>query len=341
MSTITLTDLQQKFDQELIAATTSDAVLALKIAYLGKKGLVTDAFSAMKTLDNDAKKAFGQSINDLKNHIEAKIESKMTVLEAQRLSEKLKTETIDVTLPGRDFSAGSLHPVTQILSRIERIFLAMGFVVGDGPEIEDDYHNFGALNFAEHHPARLSHDTFYFDDGRLLRTHTSPVQIRYMLENKPPVRMIAPGKVYRCDYDVTHSPMFHQVEGLVIDGETNFSDLKGLLTYFLKSFFEKELKVRFRPSYFPFTEPSCEIDISCVICDGAGCRVCKNTGWLEVLGAGMVHPAVLSGVGLDPEKEQGFAFGMGVERLAMLYYQIDDLRLFFENEDRFLKQFAG
>ena len=243
-------------------------------------------------------------------------------------------------MPGRDVENGGLHPITQTLNHIESIFTKGGFEVELGPEIEDDFHNFSALNIPEYHPARAMHDTFYFDDGNVLRTHTSPVQIRTLEKQKPPVKMIAPGRVYRCDSDVTHTPMFHQVEGLVVDKEVTFAQLKGLLIDFLRTYFEQEdLKVRFRPSYFPFTEPSAEADIGCVICKGEGCRVCKKTGWLEVLGCGVVNPNVLKAVDLDPEEYSGLAFGMGVERLAMLRYGVNDLRLFFENDIRFLNQF--
>jgi len=236
--------------------------------------------------------------------------------------------------------SGGLHPVTRTLRRIETLFASAGFSVAEGPEIEDDYHNFEALNIPSHHPARAMHDTFYIDAHRLLRTHTSPVQIRVMRDSQPPLKIIAPGRVYRCDSDLTHTPMFHQVEGFYLDEEVSFADLKGVLNQFLSHFFERELRLRFRPSYFPFTEPSAEVDIECVICNGKGCRVCKNTGWLEVLGCGMIHPEVLRHVGIDSEKYSGYAFGMGVERLTMLRYGVNDLRLFFENDLRFLRQFA-
>jgi phenylalanyl-tRNA synthetase alpha chain len=245
-----------------------------------------------------------------------------------------------VTLPGRGQRPGGLHPITRTLRRIEQLFANAGFAVAEGPEVEDDYHNFEALNIPAHHPARAMHDTFYFDAHRLLRTHTSPVQIRVMREQAPPLRVIAPGRVYRCDSDLTHTPMFHQVEGLLVDEQVSFADLKGVLYDFLTNFFERDLKLRFRPSYFPFTEPSAEVDIQCVMCNGAGCRVCKQSGWLEVLGCGMVYPEVFRHVGIDPEQYLGYAFGMGVERLAMLRYGIDDIRLYFENDLRFLRQFA-
>ena len=261
-------------------------------------------------------------------------------LEELALNQRLLDEKIDVTLPGRNSEKGSLHPITQTLNHIQDIFTKAGFEIEIGPEIEDDFHNFSALNIPEHHPARAMHDTFYFDANTVLRTHTSPVQIRTLERQKPPVRVIVPGKVYRCDSDVTHTPMFHQVEGLIVDKEASFSQLKGLLIDFLRAYFEKDdLKVRFRPSYFPFTEPSAEADIECVICGGEGCRVCKKSGWLEVLGCGVVHPNVLNAVNIDSEEYSGLAFGMGVERLAMLRYSVNDLRLFFENDVRFLNQF--
>jgi len=251
----------------------------------------------------------------------------------------LASECIDVTLPGRGQTVSGLHPVTITLRRIAKIFAEAGFNIVEGPEIEDDYHNFGALNIPEHHPARAMHDTFYFDAHTVLRTHTSPVQIRVMESEKPPLKIIAPGRVYRCDSDMTHSPMFHQVEGFLVDTDVSFGDLKGVIFEFLRAFFEKEVNVRFRPSYFPFTEPSAEFDVSCVMCDGKGCRVCKQTGWLEVGGCGMIHPEVFKSVGIDNQVYSGFAFGTGVERLAMMKYGINDLRMFFENDLKFLQQF--
>jgi phenylalanyl-tRNA synthetase alpha chain len=282
----------------------------------------------------------GDTINQAKVEIQKLIESRKDELEEIVLEKRILEEKIDVTLPGRNVEKGRLHPITQTLNHIENIFTKGGFEVELGPEIEDDFHNFSALNIPEHHPARAMHDTFYFSANAVLRTHTSPVQIRTLERQKPPVRIIAPGRVYRCDSDVTHSPMFHQVEGLIVDKEATLAQLKGLLIDFLRSYFEKDdLQVRFRPSYFPFTEPSAEADIECVICGGEGCRVCKKTGWLEVLGCGVVHPNVLKAVGIDPEEFSGLAFGMGVERLAMLRYGVNDLRLFFENDVRFLNQF--
>jgi phenylalanyl-tRNA synthetase alpha chain len=282
----------------------------------------------------------GQAINEAKQEIQSAIEARRAVLQAAQLDTQLQTETIDVTLPGRGQRPGGLHPITRTLRRIETLFSQVGFTVAEGPEIEDDFHNFEALNMPAHHPARAMHDTFYFDAHTLLRTHTSNVQIRTMERQAPPLRIIALGRVYRCDSDLTHTPMFHQVEGLFVDEWVSFADLKGMLDDFLRSFFERwDLQVRFRPSYFPFTEPSAEVDIQCVMCGGQGCRVCSRTGWLEVLGCGMVHPQVFHHVGIDSERYTGYAFGMGVERLAMLRYGVDDLRIFFENDLRFLRQF--
>ncbi|MEW5755903.1 MAG: phenylalanine--tRNA ligase subunit alpha [Pseudomonadota bacterium] len=311
----------------------------IRVQYLGKKGVLTEQLKELGTLPPEERKAAGQVINQAKDAVQAALEARKAVLEAQALEAQLAAERIDVTLPGRGQSNGGLHPVTRTLQRIEDLFAQLGFSVAEGPEIEDDYHNFEALNIPETHPARAMHDTFYFDAHTLLRTHTSPVQIRAMEARKPPLRLIAPGRVYRCDSDLTHTPMFHQVEGLVVDEAASFADLKGILMDFLQQFFERELAVRYRPSYFPFTEPSAEADIQCVMCSGAGCRVCKHTGWLEVLGCGMVHPNVFKHVHIDPQRYSGFAFGMGVERLAMLRYGVNDLRLFFENDLRFLRQF--
>ena len=267
-----------------------------------------------------------------------------TALDATAVKAKLEQEAIDVTMPGRAKTIGGVHPVTQTIERMEDFFSAIGFDVVEGPEIEDDYHNFEALNIPAHHPARAMHDTFYVDEHTVLRTHTSPVQVRVMESQEPPLRIICPGRVYRCDSDLTHTPMFHQVEGLLIDEHSSFSDLKGLIEDFLRVFFERDLEVRFRPSYFPFTEPSAEVDISCVFCvdqhgKTQGCRICKQTGWIEVLGSGMIHPEVFRHVGIDSEKYTGFAFGLGVERLTMLRYGVTDLRLFFDNDLTFLEQF--
>ena len=311
-----------------------------RVLFLGKKGELTDLLKGLGKLSKDERPVMGEAINEAKVKIQNLIESRKEELEEVALQKRLLEERIDVTLPGRNIEKGGLHPITQTLHHIQNIFAKAGFEIEIGPEIEDDFHNFSALNISEHHPARAMHDTFYFDANTVLRTHTSPVQIRTLQRQKPPVRVIAPGKVYRCDSDVTHTPMFHQVEGLIVDKEASFAQLKGLLIDFLRAYFEKDdLKVRFRPSYFPFTEPSAEADIECVICGGDGCRVCKKSGWLEVLGCGVVHPNVLSAVKIDPNEFSGLAFGMGVERLAMLRYSVNDLRLFFENDIRFLNQF--
>jgi len=311
-----------------------------RVLFLGKKGELTDLLKGLGKLSKEERPAMGEAINEAKVKIQNLIESRKEELEEVALQKRLLEERIDVTLPGRNIEKGGLHPITQTLHHIQNIFAKSGFEIEIGPEIEDDFHNFSALNIPEHHPARAMHDTFYFDANTVLRTHTSPVQIRTLQRQKPPVRVIAPGKVYRCDSDVTHTPMFHQVEGLIVDKEASFAQLKGLLIDFLRAYFEKDdLKVRFRPSYFPFTEPSAEADIECVICGGDGCRVCKKSGWLEVLGCGVVHPNVLSAVKIDPNEFSGLAFGMGVERLAMLRYSVNDLRLFFENDIRFLNQF--
>ena len=311
-----------------------------RVLFLGKKGELTDLLKGLGKLSKEERPVMGEAINEAKVKIQNLIESRKEELEEVALQRRLLEERIDVTLPGRNIEKGGLHPITQTLHHIQSIFAKAGFEIEIGPEIEDDFHNFSALNIPEHHPARAMHDTFYFDANTVLRTHTSPVQIRTLQRQKPPVRMIAPGKVYRCDSDVTHTPMFHQVEGLIVDKEASFAQLKGLLIDFLRAYFEKDdLKVRFRPSYFPFTEPSAEADIECVICGGDGCRVCKKSGWLEVLGCGVVHPNVLSAVKIDPNEFSGSAFGMGVERLAMLRYSVNDLRLFFENDIRFLNQF--
>ncbi len=312
----------------------------VRVEFLGKKGKLTALLKNLGKLSKEQRPKMGERINQAKTDLQGLLTDKKNQLEIRALENRLLTEKIDVSLPGRNVEMGGLHPITITLNRIQSLFVKNGFEVEVGPEIEDDFHNFTALNIPQHHPARAMHDTFYFDGSTVLRTHTSPVQIRTMESQKPPLRIIAPGKVYRCDSDVTHTPMFHQVEGLIMDKSVNFAQLKGLLIDFLRGFFEKdELKIRFRPSYFPFTEPSAETDIECVMCTGTGCRVCKNTGWLEVLGCGVVHPNVLKSVAIDAQDYTGLAFGMGVERLAMLCYGVSDLRLFFENDIRFLKQF--
>ena len=311
----------------------------LRVQYLGKKGSLTEQLKTLGKLPPEERPQAGALINQVKAEVQQALTERKDSLSSAAAEAQLGAEAIDVTLPGRRQNSGGLHPVTRTIERIEDIFSAVGFETVEGPEIEDDYHNFEALNIPEHHPARAMHDTFYFDAGTLLRTHTSTVQVRVMEQGRAPFRIICPGRVYRCDSDVTHTPMFHQVEGLLIDEHTSFADLKGIIQRFLQVFFEADLKVRFRPSYFPFTEPSAEVDVQCVSCGGSGFRVCSNTGWLEVLGCGMVHPKVLAYSGIDAEKYTDYAFGMGVDRLAMLRYQNKDLRLFFENDMRFLQQF--
>ncbi len=332
--------LEQEAASEIAAASDLPALDQVRVRFLGKNGSLTALLKQLGGLPPDRRPEAGQAINRAKRSIQDSIDARRTALEQAAIEDRLRAERIDVTLPGRGQRPGGLHPVTLTLQRIERLFSSAGFSVAEGPEIEDDYHNFEALNIPAHHPARAMHDTFYFDEHLLLRTHTSPVQIRVMERNPPPLKIIAPGRVYRCDSDLTHTPMFHQVEGFLVDEEATFADLKGVLYDFLRNFFERDLGLRFRPSYFPFTEPSAEVDIECVMCGGKGCRVCGQTGWLEVLGCGMIHPEVLRHVGIDGERYLGYAFGMGVERLAMLRYGINDLRLFFENDLRFLRQFS-
>lgn len=335
-----LTQLLDAACEAAATATDEATVEQLRVQYLGKKGVLTEQLKRLGTLPADQRPRFGKLVNEAKQKLQQVLTERKEALQSSARERQLASETIDVTLPGRGLRSGGLHPVTRTIERLERLFVGMGFEIADGPEIEDDFHNFEALNIPEDHPARAMHDTFYFKDGRVLRTHTSPVQIRFMENNKPPFRAIAPGRVYRCDSDVTHTPMFHQLEGLWVDESVSFADLKGLLIEFLSRFFEKDLEVRFRPSFFPFTEPSAEVDIGCVICGGEGCRVCSHTGWIEILGCGMVHPEVFRHVGVDSEKYTGLAFGVGVERMAMLRYGVNDLRLFFENDLRFLRQFA-
>ena len=326
--------------QAIHAASDLQSLDEVRVNYLGKKGSITGMMKELGKLPPEQRPEAGQVINRAKQSIQTAIEAKKDTLQNAKLQAQLSSETIDVTMPGRTHGMGGLHPVTRVLYRIEDLFNQLGFEIAEGPEIEDDFHNFEALNIPESHPARAMHDTFYINDKLVLRTHTSPVQIRVMQERQPPLKIIAPGRVYRCDSDVTHTPMFHQVEGLMVDKNVSFTDLKAILIDFLQRFFERDdLDVRFRPSYFPFTEPSAEADIQCVMCSGSGCRVCKQTGWLEVLGCGMVHPNVFKHVNIDSETYTGFAFGMGVERLAMLRYGVNDLRMFFENDLRFLQQF--
>jgi len=336
-------DLGGLLEQALADVDASRALSDLdevRVRLLGKKGVLTEQLKGLGRLPAAERPAAGQKINEAKAALQAAIEARREALERESLDAELARGTIDVTLPGRGQEMGSVHPVTRARLRIERIFTQAGFEIATGPEVEDDFHNFEALNIPADHPARAMHDTFYFPDGRLLRTHTSPVQIRAMRARKPPMALIAPGRVYRNDSDMTHTPMFHQVEGIVVGENVSFANLKAMLHTFVEHFFEQPLGMRLRPSYFPFTEPSAEVDIECVFCHGAGCRVCKQTGWLEILGCGMIHPNVLAAAGIDSEAWQGYAFGMGIERVAMLRYGVDDLRLFFENDVQFLKQFA-
>lgn|SRR5690554_526020 len=324
--------LQQRVYQALEKITqTSDSQTLdqLRVHYLGKKGELTSLLKTLGSLPAEERPKAGEVINQAKQVVQAALNTRKEELESAALNARLAAESIDISLPGRGQKIGGLHPVTRTINRIEDFFSSIGFTVAEGPEVEDDYHNFEALNIPAHHPARAMHDTFYFDAHTLLRTHTSPVQVREMENKQPPIRIICPGRVYRCDSDMTHSPMFHQVEGLLIDENISFADLKGILQQFLRAFFEQDLKVRFRPSYFPFTEPSIEVDVD------------RGDGrWLEVLGCGMVHPRVLEMSGIDPEKYTGFAFGMGVERFSMLRYGVDDLRLFFDNDIKFLSQLS-
>ena len=326
---------------EVAASTTLAALDEVRVRWLGKKGLLTEQLKSLGALPAAERPAAGARINEAKQQVEAAIDAAREALSRAAVEAELAAGRIDVTLPGRGEARGGVHPVTRARLRIERIFRDSGFEVATGPEIEDDFHNFEALNIPADHPARAMHDTFYFPDGRLLRTHTSPVQIRELRKGRLPLAMIMPGRVYRVDHDMTHSPMFHQVEGLVVDEQVSFAHLKSVLQGFLRAFFEKDLRMRLRPSYFPFTEPSAEVDMSCVFCDGAGCRVCKHTGWLEIAGCGMVHPNVFAAAGVDAERWTGYAFGMGIERLAMLRYGVDDLRLFYESDLRFLRQFGA
>ena len=316
-----------------------EALDELRVIYMGKKGKMTEILKSVTSLSPEERPQVGQIVNDAKTAIQEAIQIRLDTLKNEALLLRLNNETIDISLPGRGDRQGHLHPVTQVMSRIALYFSRMGFDLIQSQEIENEYYNFDALNIPKHHPARAMHDTFYFPDGYLLRTHTSSGQIRYLENHQPPLRMLSMGRVYRCESDLTHTPMFHQAEGLLIDETANFAQLKALLKSFMQFFFEDELAIRLRPSYFPFTEPSAEVDITCVICKGTGCRVCKQTGWLEVLGCGMVHPSVLTEMGVDSDRFRGFAFGMGIDRLAMLRYQINDLRLLFENDLRFLEQF--
>lgn len=329
--------------QEALAAIASATDLSsldeVRVAYLGKKGKVTLLLKELGTLSEAERPKAGQQINDLKVAIDTALLQRRNGLEVAAIEHQLHAKAVDVSLPGRGIELGSMHPVTKIRLRIEEFFKGLGFEIAEGPEIEDDFHNFSALNIPPQHPARAMQDTFYFANGNLLRTHTSPVQIRTMLAGDPPFRLIAPGRVYRCDSDVTHTPMFHQVEGLMVDENISMANLKAVLNQFLNVLFEQTVQIRFRSSYFPFTEPSAEVDMQCTKCGGHGCRICSNTGWLEILGCGMVHPTVLENCNIDSEKYTGWAFGVGIDRLAMLRYNIPDLRMLFENDLRFITQF--
>lgn len=331
--------LKESFQQESKSITSSSELQNLRVKYLGKKGLVTSKLKALSTISPDLRPAYGKTVNEVKVYIEEEIGRIETLLKKEDYGKRILTEAIDITLPGKYTPFGREHPINKVLSEITAIFSSMGFEVEEGPEVELDYYNFEALNMPKNHPARDMQDTFYISEDVVLRTHTSPVQIRVMEKREPPLKVIAPGKVYRCDADVCHTPMFHQVEGFMVDTDIAFSDLKGVLELFIHSMFSAETPVRFRPSFFPFTEPSAEVDIGCIFCSGKGCRVCKDTGWLEILGAGMINPRVFEYVGYALEVYTGFAFGMGVERITMLKYEIDDIRIFFENDLRFLKQF--
>ena len=339
-----MSDLASVVEEALREVASCSALAALedcRVRWLGKKGGLTDQLKALGALPASERPAAGARINEAKARVLEALEARRGELERSEDEARLASGRIDVTLPGRGEQRGALHPVTRARLRIEAFFRSAGFDVAEGPEIEDDFHNFEALNIPADHPARAMHDTFYFADGRLLRTHTSPVQIRALLARGAPLAVIAPGRVYRSDADVTHSPMFHQLEGLVVDENISFANLKAILHGFVEAFFERDLAMRLRPSYFPFTEPSAEVDMSCVFCDGAGCRICKHTGWLEICGCGMVHPNVLKASGVDPERYSGYAFGAGIDRLAMLRYGVNDMRLFFENDLRFLEQFPA
>ncbi len=334
-----LHQLQEAALSSLQQAADLKALQDVRVQFLGKKGTLTEVMKGMRELSADERPIIGSLVNTLKDKFETCFAARQAELQQQAIAAKMANEKIDVTLPGRCALKGSKHPVTLVTEEIVEIFSRLGFAVAEGPEIEQDFYNFEALNIPKDHPARDMQDTFYISEDLVLRTHTSPVQIRTMLKQQPPVRVIAPGTVYRRDSDLTHSPMFHQIEGFLVDKKVTFGDLKGVLTHFLREFFGEELEIRFRPSFFPFTEPSAEVDIACVICGGNGCRVCGGTGWLEILGSGMIDPAVFASVEYDAELYSGFAFGMGLERIAMLKYGVNDLRLFFENDLRFLRQF--
>jgi phenylalanyl-tRNA synthetase alpha chain len=336
-----LTSLVSEALGEVAASPDLGALDEARVRWLGKKGTLTEQLKSLGGLPAAERPAAGQRINEAKEQVQAAVESRREALAQAEVERELAAGRVDVTLPGRGERRGGLHPVTLARLRMEEIFRRAGFEVATGPEIEDDFHNFEALNFPPNHPARAMHDTFYLPDGRLLRTHTSPVQIRAMLSQGAPIAIVAPGRVYRSDSDMTHTPMFHQVEGLKVDENISFANMKAALHGFLQSFFERDLAMRLRPSYFPFTEPSAEVDMSCVFCEGRGCRTCKHTGWLEIAGCGMVHPNVLMASNIDAERYTGYAWGMGIDRLAMLRYGVSDLRLFFENDLRFLEQYRA
>ncbi len=332
-------ELRNRVESEISSLKTLEDLKKVKASLLGRKGLFSECLDTLKLLDKEQKKVFGKEINLLKAHTEARLKELESFYIDDEKRKQDALSRIDITMPGKIPLLGKKHPITQTFEEIIRIFTSLGFSVAEGPDIEQEYYNFEALNIPKDHPARDMQDTFYVKPGTVLRTHTSPVQIRTMESQLPPVKIIAPGSVYRCDNDISHTPMFHQVEGLMVDKRIRFSDLKGILSIFVHEIFGENTPLRFRPSYFPFTEPSAEVDIGCVICQGDGCRVCKETGWLEILGSGMVHPQVLRTVGYDPEEVTGFAFGMGVERIAMLKFGIDDIRQFYYNDIRFLSQF--
>lgn len=335
-----LKNIQKAAEKKIADATISKELEELRVAYLGKKGEITSIMKEMRSLSNEERPIIGQVANEVRDAIEKLLKEKSALISEKELAEKLKKEKIDVTMPSRFIKKGNLHPLTKTLNEFYDIFTGMGFSVADGPEVELDYYNFEALNLPKDHPARDTQDTFYIDENVVLRTQTSPIQVRIMENQKPPIRYIAPGRVYRSDaVDATHSPVFHQIEGIVVDKGITMANLKSTLEIFLKKFYGEQTKIRLRPHHFPFTEPSAEVDVSCFACGGEGCRICKGEGYIEILGAGMIHPKVLSNCGIDPEVYSGFAFGIGLERIVMRKYDIDDLRLYYENDLRFLKQF--
>ncbi|MEW6713902.1 MAG: phenylalanine--tRNA ligase subunit alpha [Nitrospirota bacterium] len=334
-----LYSIKDHAEDEVKKAVSLQAIQHLKVKYLGKKGIFTEKVKSLKSIPQEERPEYGRILNEIKNHIEALLKTEESQYKSSEMEKVLQTQSIDVTIPGSYIPIGHLHPTTKVLNEIIDIFSSLGFQVEEGSEVESDYYNFEALNMPKDHPARDMQDTFYINDDLVLRTHTSPVQIHVMENNTPPLRVVAPGKVYRCDADVSHIPMFQQLEGFMVDDHISMSDLKGVLEVFLHNVFGPKTAVRFRPSFFPFTEPSAEVDISCVICKGSGCSVCKNTGWVEILGAGMINPRVFELAGYEPDRYTGFAFGLGIERITMLKYGINDIRLFLENDKRFLEQF--